>query len=47
MQYEPGLAASDYADEILSGSLLAGEGTWTLDAALETYMSDADESEEG
>ncbi|MBC8423941.1 hypothetical protein H8E07_07435, partial [bacterium] len=37
----------DFADEILSGSLLAGESAWTLDAVLESYLSDADENEEG
>lgn len=37
----------DFADEILSGSLLAGESAWTLDAVLESYLSAADENEEG
>jgi ferric-dicitrate binding protein FerR (iron transport regulator) len=46
-QYSPAIVTPDYAGEILSGSLLAGEETWTLDAALETFIADAGEDEEG
>ncbi len=47
-QYAPRVVeASDYADEILSGSLLGGDSVWTLDSALEYILTAADESEEG
>ena len=46
-QYDPRVAElPDYADEIFSGSLLAGDSAWTLDSALEYILVAAVDSEE-